>query len=458
MKRWVFVAIAVVVIGIGWYLARTYWRYTPAWNQPKLGKVTRGDIKVPVTAAGLIEPYQRIEIKPEASGEVIEVRVVEGDYVHKGDTLVVLKKDDEERNVIRAQAGVDRAKALLEQARIAVIKARANVQSTIAQIKELEANGVVTRDDLDSERRMIEREQTSQRALNLAQARHDVNQAKLDAGRAALIVAENNIQDAEQAVKIQEAALKEAQKMFEDSEERLRETTIMAPSDGVVTDVRVRVGNIVQSGIGTVTGGTTLLEISDISHYKVVTRVDESDYGRVLAIAPLDSLPNIEELRQAALTDAEQMEKRSGKVKLTVDAFPDDKFEGVITRVEPQGRLNQGSAIIQFDVHVEITDPNRYKLPLGTQAQVEFTVQSVSDALLVPAEAVKGFQEKRGVWIKSVEAQTREARPKFIEARFGITDGSVTQVVDVLGGAKLEAGQEVYTKLPPTREEEEGQQ
>jgi len=182
----------------------------------------------------------------------------------------------------------------------------------------------------------------------------------------------------------------------------------------------------------------------------VVTRVDEADYGRVLDISPVNSLPEMPGLRDAAREGAQAIEKRSGKVKLTIDAFPDEEFEGVIERVEPQGKLNQGAAIIQYDVHVEVVDTQRYKLPLGAQAQVEFTVESVSDALAVPAEAVTMFQDERGVWITTKpDPESREQWGReFVRCRFGITDGAYTEVISVLGDRELKEGQRIYTKLP----------
>ena len=44
---------------------------------------------------------------------------------------------------------------------------------------------------------------------------------------------------------------------------------------------------------------------------------------------------------------------------------------------------------------------------------------------------------------------------KFIPCRFGITDGTYTEVVAVLGGNQLSEGERVYTKLPRDPDEEE---
>jgi multidrug efflux pump subunit AcrA (membrane-fusion protein) len=195
--------------------------------------------------------------------------------------------------------------------------------------------------------------------------------------------------------------------------------------------------------------------LADVSLKKVVARVDESDYGRVLNISPLLALPETPGLRQAIAETSADIEERTGQVRLTVDAFPEETFQGRISRVEPQGKLNQGSAIIQYDVHVAIDDLEVAKLPLGAQAQVEFTVESAEDVLRIPAEAVKSYQGERGVWVvvPPPEGSTEEWGKRFVPCRFGITDGEYTQVIEVQGDYEMDDGTKVYTKLPVDREE-----
>lgn len=454
MKKWiVLVAVAVVIAGV-WYYLRTYYRYTPEWDKAKFGKITRGDIRVPITASGLIVPNEEIDLRSKASGEVIEANVKEGDYVTKGDILVELKKDDEQRQRDQAAAALTRMKALLKQAEVAVLKAQQNIAIADARVKEIKANGEMIAFELNKQRELQERLQGTEQELVNAQARSDINQAQLASAQANAVLAHNNLTDAEQSVVIQQAAVDEATKALEDAEERLAETTIRAPQDAIVTAVYVSVGNLVQSATRALTGGTPIMKLADVSKLKVVTRVDEADIGRVLKISPLDALPEMPGLRDAARENAELLESRSGVVTLTVDAFPDETFEGQIERCEPQGRLNTGSAIIQFDVHVQVTDARRYMLPLGTQAQVEFTVESVADTLLIPAEAVMTFENERGVWLKT-PPPNGSADPfgkRFFPCRLGITDGSKTQLVGALGGEQLKEGMDVFTKLPKERD------
>ncbi len=458
MKKWLILLVVVAVIVLAWYLVRQR-EYQAPWTMPKFGEVTRGDIRVPITAAGLIHANQVIEVKSEASGEITGIPVVEGTYVQAGDHLLLLAPDDEKRMRDRAQANLDRATAIHRQADVAVERAKVNTESAKARLEEIAAQGAVAEFDWRKIEETLDERGLSDfynpQQINDARARHRMSVAQQETARIAVTGAELAIEDAIAARKSQAATVESAKKDLEDSEERLRETTVLATQEAIVTEVFVRAGMLVQSGTQSLTGGTTLMRLADVSSKKVIARLDEADYGRVANIAPVEALPDMPGLREAALADTERLEHRSGIVRLTVDAFPEDVFEGRIERVEPQGR--QSAAIIQFAVHVEITDERAYLLPLGAQAQVEFTVESSVDALRVPAEAVKTFQEQRGVWLKTPPASgSRDKYDKrFVPCRFGISDGEFTQVVEVLAGGQLEVGNSVYTKLPPSSDDEE---
>jgi HlyD family secretion protein len=454
MKKWILALAVAGLIAGAWYYIRTNVRYTPIWFQPKFGEVTRGDITVPISAAGLIEPNQRIEVKSKASGEVIELPVDEGRYVRPGTVLLVLKRDDEQRRYDSALAELERAQAMLEQARAAVLKAEANIKSAEADVERLEAECRSSEFDLNKvlELRHKTGDYTEQELVT-ARARHESNLAALKKARALLEIAKVDAVNARHTVAVQEAAVKIAQTELGNARERLDETTIVAKHEAIVTDVRVKISEVIQGGLNTITGGTPVMYLADVSRKKVIARVDESDYGRVLRITPPSALPEMPGLKEADPPQASP--QRDGKVRLTVDAFPEEHFEGVIERVEPQGRQNPGSAVIQYNVHVVITDPRAYKLPLGAQAQVEFTVERAVNALRVPAEAVKTHQGQRGVWVEVPPPRGSNERwgKKFLPCRFGVTDGEHTQVIEVLGDMPLKEGMRVYTKLPVEQQE-----
>lgn len=453
MRKWL-ILMGVVGIVLAGYWALRQQRIEMPWDKPQTDKVTRGDIAVPITASGLIEPKNRFEIKSEASGEVIETPVRPGDFVHPGDVILVLKKDEEQRAVDRTKAEVDRAQALLAQSKINVRKARAAADSADATVERLTAEKRRADEDLKYERQRNADVGTSHQALMIMETNAASAAAQLRVAEANRASAQESIGDAEQAVHVQDAFLEAAQKTYEDALDRLDKTTLHSRHDAIVTKLEVGRSMIVQAATGSFMGGTSIMELADVSEKLVRVRIDEAEYGRIVAISPVEALPAMPELRESIARDEVDKEKaaieRTGKVRISVDAFRDENFEGRITRVEPQGRVNAGSSIIQFDVYVTITDKNAYKLPLGAQAQVEFTVDRAKDVLRVPNEAVKRLDEQPGVWVKAEASESsKERHPrKFIGCRFGITDGEFTEIRGVLDGKKLTEGMEVFTKLP----------
>lgn len=452
MNKWLATLLVGVILISTWYFLKTNWRVSLPGMEPKFGKVTRGDIRVPISASGLIEPKQRIEVKSKASGEVIEVRVKEGDFVRKGDTLVVLKRDDELRNRQRAQADLDRATALHEQSKLAVERAKVSVTSAEARLEEMDSQLVMADFDVEKAELRHKRGETAPEELVDARASLNILKAQRKGLVAAVESAKLSVKDAEQAVITNEATVQTASTTLGDAQERLDETIVIAKQDALVTEVNVTEGAIIQAGQSTFTGGTVIARLAEIDELKVVARVDEAEYGRVMAISPTDALPEMNALEEAAETSAADIAEQSGIVNIMVDAFPDQVFKGRIMRVEPQGKLNSGASVIQYDVHVLITDEKRHKLLLGSQAQVEFMVETAEDVLRVPAEAVKSEGDSRGVYVETEPPPGSDELygKRFIPVMFGITDGTHTEIAQVLAEQKLEEGQKVYTKLPQT--------
>ena len=186
MNKWLIAVIVVGGLAFGWYVLRQQ-RYTPPWEMPKTGQVTRGDIRVPITAAGLIHANQVIDIKSKASGEIIEIPVVEGSYVKKGDVLVVLKKDDEQRSLDQRRAELQRAEALLTSARVAYERSDATIAQAKAQFDELVAQGAIVRFELEKVERLARegrRELYSEQQVNDARAQVQMNAARQAAAQA----------------------------------------------------------------------------------------------------------------------------------------------------------------------------------------------------------------------------------------------------------------------------------
>jgi HlyD family secretion protein len=210
----------------------------------------------------------------------------------------------------------------------------------------------------------------------------------------------------------------------------------------------------VQSGTASLTGGTVLIEIADVSDIYAMVNVDEADIGLVRELSPPEARPGPPETQPAKMVELpEGTIEKSQKVRITVESFPDEEFFGVIERISPQSEVVQ--AIATFKVAIRITSENRSMLIglLDTHAEATFTSRSVIDKLLVPYEAVRGDpnSDAYGVYVAVPKRDGKGEEPEFRKCRLGMTDGISYEVIE-----GLEEGEMVYTKLPiKTRREQE---
>ncbi len=130
---------------------------------------------------------------------------------------------------------------------------------------------------------------------------------------------------------------------------------IYSPIDGVVISREVEVGQTVVSNMNV----ANLYTIADLDNMQVVGNVDEADIGRV---------------------------KVGQNVVFTVDAYPDDRFEGKVTQV----RLNPTteSNVVTYEVIVGAPNPEHKLIP-GLTANLTIYVTQENDVLILPNQAFK---------------------------------------------------------------------
>jgi HlyD family secretion protein len=288
----------------------------------------KGDMEITVSAPGRVEPEAAIEIKSKASGQILELPFQEGDRVKKGDLLVRLDPETEQRLLGQAQAQRETASASL-------VKAEILYESAAADLKRLEGlkkSQVVPVADLE------------------------------EAGR--------KVKIQNQEIKICRANLASAEEELKNATARLEDTEIRAPRDAIIIDRMVEPGQIISSGISSLTAGTTLMVMADLSSILVRSEVNEADISRV---------------------------KPGQNVRIELDAFPDAVFEGKVIRISPQGHSSSGITV--FDTIIEVTDSRRSHLRPMMSARVEIITDEVKDALLVPVEALRRDKGEIGLWV-----------------------------------------------------------
>jgi len=478
MKRWIiWIGIAVLlVLGYVWLSKQ---KIHLSALEGEIVRAERGDLVIPVNASGLIEPALRVEIKSKASGEVSKIYVEEGDLVRKGQLLLELDPVDENRNVERAQAEADRAYATLRKAQINLWKQIVDypVQLALASanVEAAEARHARLKWEFEKTEQVYKRGSGSDLEYRTSKAAYEEAAANVERAWADLEAAYNRralIESAREDVELAEAAYEAAVKTLEEAQERLKETKVYAPIHGMVVKINTRVGEVIQSGETSLTGGTVLMELADVSQLYVVAQVDEADIGTVLELAPVSARPGPQRAAarmarpvtaSAARADVDPQNGSTARpasatqpaelaplprgvgegtpVRITVEAFRDEDFQGMIERILPEPLRKQ--SVVTYDVRIRLASPNRYKLLLGMQADVEFTAESIRNAILVPVDAVKrGPDGQLGVYVPPPAGEPL-GEPQFRRCRFGLEDGIRIEVIE-----GLKEGEKVYKRLP----------
>ena len=420
MKKLIITFVVLGALGLGYYKLSTL-RIDFASLRGETKVVGRGDLTIPINATGKVAPLARHVIKSEASGEVIEITREPGDLVGSGDLLVRLKKDNEQRSVDRAKAEVTRSRATLERAKIKSRQLKTvGLDKARFRRKQIEANVEMSEFTRNKTEALDKDGRATPDELMRVRTNHDDLSARLEQAKADEIDAAIAVELADQDVILAEAVYDQAVATLGDATERLSETDIYSPVDGLVVQVNTQVGEVIQGGKSTFTAGTILAVVADVSKLYVRTEVDEADIGVVRELAPESARPG------RVFSEPIDVPIETGtEVTVRVESFRDEEFTGIIERIHPEPN-SVLSSIVTYQVDILLTSDNRHKLLLGMQADVEFTAESAYDVVLVPHEAIRRNEfGELGVYEK-VSGETpdgKEPEPKFRICRLGLDNG-----------------------------------
>ena len=167
------------------------------------------------------------------------------------------------------------------------------------------------------------------------------------------------------------------------AKQRLEDATVTAPVAGTVIEKTVSQGMVITSATGAFGGGTTLIKMADLGRVRMRAQFNETDIGQI----------------------------RPGQLgTVTVDAYPDRRFNGLVEKIEPQAVVTQG--VTMFPVLVTLSNQDGALKP-GMNGEVSVTIDERRNVLAVPNDAVKNAREAvataplLGLNPDSVQAQLR---------------------------------------------------
>jgi len=305
MRRWALPLALVAVVVVG-FLARGIFKPKPKVAVP-FETVERRDITMTVEATGTVEPVDLVEVKSKASGQILKMPVQVGSVVKRGDLLAQIDKVDVQNQYDQAAAALRAA-----QTKSTISKAQAD------RADQLFAGQVITAEEHEAA------------TLDLANARSQLVKASTD---------------------------------LDIARQKLADATVRAPVSGTIIAAPVTVGQVISSATSSVSGGTTLLQMADLSRVRIRALVSETDIG---SLHPGQS------------------------ASVSVDAYPQRPFRGSVEKIEPQAVVQQ--SVTMFPVLVSISNEAGILLP-GMNGEVTVVVDERTGVPAVPLDAVRTVRE-----------------------------------------------------------------
>lgn len=323
----------------------------------------RGQVEETVTntRAGTVKARRRAQLAPEVGGRILSITHREGERVKAGEILMRLDASLNEAQVTLSRRELQAVEAQREEACLAVERSRRE----LARLSHLAKEGIVSTD-------------------------------ALDAAQTATATAEASCRSAR-------AAVEQARAGVDLSSQRVLQSVIRAPFDGIVGDLSVEVGEwTTPSPPGMPI--PPVMDVLDPDSIYISAPMDEVDSARVQTGQP---------------------------VRVTIDAFPGRSFAGHVLRVAPFV-LDVEEQNRTVEIEVSLDDPGAVRLLPGTSADVEVVLEVRPDVLRVPTPALL-----EGGKLLVVQKDGTTGRLEERKVRTGLRNWDWTEVVEGLSPGEV---------------------
>src|SRR6266404_2028578 len=404
-RRYIVIGVAIVAVLSLSALAYRLLTPSPAEVEVVLAAAESSDVGGTVlSATGYIVAHHPINVNSKVTGRLAWIGVEKGDKVKEGQILVRLEDQEFRASYGQAHGAMDNARAYLEelqhgsrpeeiqQAQHNLDEARATLANDklfLDRTKELSAGGVVSRQSLDDATAKFDSDQQRVNSLDKAFQMWKIGPRPEEIARA-------------------RGSLAQAQGQFDYAKSQLDATVIRAPVTGTILDRTAEKGELITAQFASAAAGGpqgSVVSLADLNDLQVELDIAQSDFAR---LGP----------------------KQKGIV--TVDAYPDRKYNGEIAQISPEA--NRQKATVQ--VKVQVLNPDEYLRP-----EMNATVKFLADeqkatskqptGAFVPASAVRDHDGKKVVFL----AFDGKARMREVHVLSQRTDGFL--VNGLVGGESV---------------------
>jgi HlyD family secretion protein len=325
-----------------------------------------------LSASGYIVAHHKINLNSKVTGRVKWIGVEKGDKVKEGQILVRLEDDEFRAQYEQAKGAADNARAYLEELQNG--SRPEEVQQSEHNLNEARATLANDKIVLDRTRGLTSQGVLSKQALDDASAKFEADQQRVNSLERGFQLAK--IGPRREEIARARGALEQAQGQADYAKSLLDATVIRAPVTGTILERAAEKGELVTSGFAsTAEGGPQGLVVSeaDLNDLQVELDIAQDDFAK---LGP----------------------KQKGVI--TVDAYPDRTWDGMIAEISPQA--NRAKATVQ--VKVQVLNPDEHLRP-DMNATVKFlasenkTASSQPSGVLVPTAAVREHDGKKVVFL-----------------------------------------------------------
>jgi HlyD family secretion protein len=417
-RRYIIVGITIVVLlGAAALAYRTFSGAAPEVDVVRASAVTSGNEEgaIVLSATGYIVAHHTINVNSKVTGRLEWIGVEKGDKVKEGQVLVRLEDQEFRASYEQAKGAVENARAYLEElqhgsrpeeiqeAQHNLDEARAtqsNDKITLDRTKELAANGVDSKQQLDD-----------------ATAKFQSDQERADSLAKAFELAK--IGPRPEEIARAQGALIQAEGQLDYAKSQLDATVIRAPVSGTILDRTAEKGELITAQFASAAAGGpqgSVVSLADLNDLQVELDIAQADFARLFP---------------------------GQKALVTTDVYPDKVYDGVIAQISPEA--NRQKATVQ--VKVQVLHPDRYQgieLRPEENATVKFLANEtprtakVAAGVFVPSTAIRDKDGKKIVLI-AFKGRAVQRQIQIVSER---SDGAL---VDGLVG-----GEDVITTAPST--------
>ena len=396
--------VVIVLLGIA-ALAYRFMGNTP---EVEVVRATAGGANIGggtvLTATGYIIPHHKIEANSKVTGRVAWIGVEKGDKVKEGQVLVRLEDQEFRAQYDQARGAADSARAQLEQLQHG--SRPEEIQQTEHNLSEARATAANDKITLDRTKTLFAQGVLSQQALDDATAKYEASQQRVHSLEQSHQLAKIGPR-AEEIARAQ-GALTQAEGQAAYAKSQLDATVIRAPISGTILERSVEKGELLTGQFAS-------------------------------AARPVFSLANLEDIQadlDVAQDDFAKLTPHQ-KAVVTVDAFPDLKWDGVIAEVSPEANRQKAT----IEVKVQILNPDSHLRP-----EMNATVRFIAE------ENKNANTQSAGAYVPTAALRDADGQ-KFVFIAFN--DKALKREVKVLsqrsGGALvsgLNGGETVITTAP----------